>query len=169
MLLNEHLTPVAARCGRCDREFFSQSSCVDLPPYDRQYMSIGDPFRSIYDFGPERRTAADHCFCPRLPGRGCGLHLIYRRRDNLCIRKRRRVDYEIALGRSTREIDPRGCRRVERTGRLNRRCDSLSGYHRDRRALPARIASPWGWSKYLTSFVSSANSAFCSTVRLAIH
>jgi hypothetical protein len=73
------------------------------------------------------------------------------------------------LGRSTREIDARGCRRVERTGRLNRRCDSLSGYHRDRRALPARIASPWGWSKYLTSFVSSANSAFCLTVRLAIH
>jgi len=62
-----------------------------------------------------------------------------------------------------------GGRRVGRTGRLNRRCDSLSGYHRDRRALLARIASPWGWSKYLTSFVSSTNSAFCSTVRLAIH
>jgi hypothetical protein len=85
------------------------------------------------------------------------------------IQKSRRVDYEIALGRSTREIDARGCRRVERTGRLNRRCDSLSGYHRDRRALPARIASPWGLSKYLTSFVSSANSEFCLTVRLAIH
>jgi len=54
--------------GDAIASFPRQSSCVDLPPYDQQYMSIADPFRSIYDFGPERRTAADHCLCPRVPG-----------------------------------------------------------------------------------------------------
>ena len=57
--------------------------------------------------------------CAGLSRRGCKLHALFRRRQDLCLRERRGFRYPAALGRCQAETDPRGRGGLERAGQRN--------------------------------------------------
>ncbi len=63
----------------------------------------------------------------RLSRRGCQLHALFRRRQDLCLREGRGFRHPAALGRGQTPADPRGRPRLERAGQRN--CGVMGAGH----------------------------------------